>query len=104
LQNEHDFSSFNYNIYQTANTVETFFQDTMEAFIEVAKTWNGFGDYIPKLVSFCENLGELARQCYQANEKQGYNVLNHGDFHLRNLLVRNNQENCLESFRFVRSL
>jgi hypothetical protein len=75
----------------------------MQAFIEVVKTWNGFEDYIPKLISFCENLGELGRKCYRANEKQGYNVLNHGDFHLRNLLARNNQENRLESFRVVRT-
>lgn len=83
--------------------MKVFFQDTFQAFREVVKTWDGFEMFESKLELFTENIAKIGRNCYVPNKPgQGYNVLNHGDFHLRNTLQRMNSENRVESFRFVR--
>ncbi|CRL00979.1 CLUMA_CG014162, isoform A [Clunio marinus] len=99
---EHDFSNYNYTIYSNDVVIETFFRDTLEAFREILITWEGYEDFIPRFDAFKEHVGEIGIKCYTANKPEdGYNVLNHGDFHLRNILFKMNSENRLEAFRFI---
>lgn len=75
----------------------------MKVFQEVLETWDGFQHYIPKIDMFMKHVGEIGRKCQASNEpNQGYNVLNHGDFHTRNILIKRNSDKKLEQFNFVR--
>lgn len=95
-------SSFNYTIYQTENIVDLFFRDAIRAFREVVETWDGYEIYLPKLDNLIKNIGEIGRKCYVANKNGcGFNVLNHGDLHLRNILIKANAERQIEHFYFV---
>lgn len=102
-----DFSSFNYSIYQTEHILDYFFRDTIQAFREVVETWEGYEEFLPKLDDLIKNIGEIGKKCYTPNKRGcGFNVLNHGDLHLRNILVKTNNENrinrlYLVSFKFV---
>jgi Ecdysteroid kinase-like family len=66
------------------------------------QTWEGYESYLPKLDYVIENIGNIGVQSYTANKKGcGLNVFNHGDLHLRNILVKANQEQHIESFYLV---
>lgn len=68
------------------------------------KTWEGFEKFIPKLDYFAKNIAAIGKKCYEPNKAgSGFNVLNHGDFHLRNTLLKMNSDDRIESFRFVSS-
>lgn len=84
------------------------FTEAIRAFKEVVATWNGYEDYLPRINYLMKNAAEIGRKCYIPNESgQGYNynsynVLNHGDFHSRNLLTKFSEDtNRLEKFQFV---
>jgi Ecdysteroid kinase-like family len=96
-------SSFNYTIYQNENILDLFFRDAIQAFREVVETWEGYEIYLPKLDNLIRNIGEMGRKCYIANKNGcGFNVLNHGDLHSRNILIKANAERRIEHFYFVR--
>lgn len=102
LQNEFDFSSFNYTIYQTEYTIDTFFRDGILAFREVVETWDGYEIYLPKIDNLLKTIGEIGVKSSTPNPNGiGFNVLNHGDLHLRNILVKANAEHRVEKFYFV---
>lgn len=97
-----DFSHYNHSIFQSKNIVDQFFRNSFEAFHEVISTWEGCEEYLEKLDNLKENLSEIGSSCYAANHpKRGYNVLNHGDFHLRNILVKTDKQNRWDRFNFV---
>jgi hypothetical protein len=96
-------SSFDYTIYQNENILDIFFRDGIRAFREVVETWEGCEIYLPKLDNLIKNIGDIGRKCYIANKNGcGFNVLNHGDLHLRNILIKANAERRIEHFYFVR--
>lgn len=102
FQNEFDFSSFNHSIYQQPDILKGFFEDTFNAFREALGTWDDSQQYIPKLDYFMEHLAEIGQKAYKANNPgDGFNILNHGDFHSRNFLVKINESKRWESFYFV---
>lgn len=102
FQGMDDFSHYKYSVFQTKNIVDLFFLDNIEIFREVVSTWEGCDEYLEKLEHLKENLSEIGSSCYVANHPQrGYNVLNHGDFHLRNILVKTDKQNRWDRFNFV---
>lgn len=103
LQTNHDFKRYANNIFENTSVIEMFFTNTLRAFREAVSTWDEFKDNMDKVDKFLDNFYELGKSCYARNdEKHGYNVLNHGDFHMRNLLVKfNDTPKRLEKFNFV---
>lgn len=98
-----EFSNYNFCIFQSKKVSEELFEDTIKLFREVVATWKGHEEYLPKLDNLAENIAEIGQKCYLPNKLGfGYNVLNHGDFNMRNILVKNNQQKELEDFRFVK--
>lgn len=98
-----DFIDYNYSIYQTESVINAFFLDTLKAFKETLETWEGYVGYIPKLEYLMGHIGEIGKKCYLPNKPgEGFNVLNHGDFHLRNILTLNDSAKRLKTFKFVR--
>lgn len=102
-QHEYDFTKFSYNYYENELLVETYFVDGVRAFKEVVSTWDGFESYLPKIDYLIKNICEIGKRSFVRNEPgSGYNVLNHGDFHLRNILMKlDTNSRRLESFRLV---
>lgn len=83
--------------------MKTFRTDVLQPFQEVLETWDGCQHFIPKIDHLIQNIAEIGHDCYTANKTgKGYNVLNHGDFHLRNTMAKLNSENRLDNFYFVR--
>jgi hypothetical protein len=57
---------------------------------------------LPKLEHLIENIGAIGVKSYTQNPKGcGFNVLNHGDFHLRNILIKRDAEQRIENVSFV---
>ncbi|CAH1709563.1 unnamed protein product [Chironomus riparius] len=100
--NEVEVTHFEYSIYKSENIVDHFFRDTIKAFREVVEGWDGYEDYLPKLEHLIENIGASGVKSYTPNSKGcGFNVLNHGDFHLRNILIKPDAERRIENVSFV---
>lgn len=75
----------------------------LDAFIEVAKEKEDYHKFIPNLELFQKEFLGKALKTYTANpEGFGYNVLNHADFHVKNLLFKKNSEGGIDDFYFVR--
>lgn len=56
--------------------------------LEELKNWPGYEIYVQKLGKLIENHYEKEKITFTPN-KTGYNVLNHGDFHSKNMMFRN---------------
>lgn len=66
------------------------------------ETWEGFEHVLPKLDYLIENLADVGRKLYAPNKSgHGYNVLNHGDFHLRNMVLKFDENHKIQDMRFV---
>jgi hypothetical protein len=87
LQNE-DFSDFNKGLFDLPReATENFFGAHMDIFIAEIETWTGYEVYVEKLKVFRHNfvdMGQRVSKCIP----NAYNVLNHGDFHSKNILVK----------------
>lgn len=82
--------------------MKAFFQDTIKIFRDVIQSWKGFEDYLSRVDYLLEHTGEIGRKSYTPNNiGHGFNVLNHGDFHMRNILIRNDVNKRLEDSCFV---
>lgn len=66
-----------------------------------AKGWPGFEQIGSKIESSMERYFEKFAACYQTQSKYGFNVLNHGDLHLRNLMFRRDDEGALSDVAFL---
>lgn len=105
LQNEVDFHNYKYSVYENEALIYGLYSSSVKVFQEVLETWDGYQEYIPKIQTFMQQIGEIGRKSQTANKpNNGYNVLNHGDFHLRNILVKLDSQNRLQQFNFVRSI
>lgn len=92
------------NLYQNSVLVDMIFEQGLDAFIDVAKEWDGFEKFVPKLETFKTQYISKALKTYTTNRSDfGYNVLNHADFHLKNLLFKKNTDGAIEDFYFVNS-
>mgnify|MGYP002655305106 CR=1 FL=1 len=97
-----DPSQFNYNIYQDAANAEFLFGRSIQGFAEVLKSWEGFEKFVAPLEAYRKNYQSKVLKTYKENRSEfGYNVLNHADFHIRNLLFKKNASDAIEDFLFV---
>lgn len=97
-----DYSDFNYNIFENAATAEVLFGRSLAGFVEVVKEWEGYEPFVPHLEDFRANYLSKVLKTYSPNRNEfGFNVLNHADFHLRNLLFKKNADGEIEDFKFV---
>lgn len=102
FQHAQDFSDLTYNAYHNPDVVRDFFFVIVEAFKECVATWEGFEQYVSNIEDHLAHLVENGKISHSANKSgQGYNVLNHGDFHSRNILFKLNGEKRLQNFYFV---
>lgn len=82
--------------------VKKFVISNVETFLKELKTWPGYEIYVPKLQNLIENLYKIGQRIYSANKNGfGFNVLNHGDFHMKNILLAKNAEQKLKDLYFV---
>lgn len=62
----------------------------MKCFIDELKTWPGYEIYVEKFEKILKNFADLGKKHAEPNKAgEGYNVLNHGDFHIKNLMFKN---------------
>ena len=89
-------------MFKRTNTMllDKLFKEGIEVFSDVVSDWPGFEEYSPKLKEFSKNYHEKALKTYSPNTTNGYNVLNHGDFHNKNILVKKIDQR-IEDFYFV---
>lgn len=97
-----DYADFNMHLFQNPDMAHVTFQQSLEAFIDVAKEWEGFEKYIPNLEKFTTEYLSRCIKTYTPNPiGSGYNVLNHADFHLKNMLFKKNADGAIDDFYFV---
>lgn len=74
----------------------------LSAFIDVAKTWDEFEKFIPNLQSFQKTWLQQVTKTYTTNTSDfAYNVLNHADFHLKNIMFKKSADGSVEDFYIV---
>lgn len=77
------------------------FMLNVQSFIDELKTWPGYEMYVEKLLKMFENHNEKGTKTFTPNTPgQGYNVLNHGDFHAKNVMFKN-MENPKEAGLYI---
>lgn len=95
-----NFSNHNYCIFKATDLPET--RESLQTFRDVVASWNDCEGYLGKLDSLTGNFSDIGNKCFMPNSsKQGYNVLNLGDFRMKNIMVKRNQDREVESLRFV---
>lgn len=93
-----DYSRFKFSVFKEENPMirEIFLCEPIDVFIEVLESWVGYEVYVEKLKAFRETFIDMGKRLYDP-DVNGYNVLNHGDFHIKNLLFKKNGDN-IEDF------
>lgn len=77
-------------------------KNNMNLFIEEIKTWDGFEMISEKLENLVQKFEVNGGKVYQTNSSnEGYNVLNHGDFHFHNMVFKKDSEGKLSDVLFV---
>lgn len=97
-----------------ANYVDGFFSEKMQEAIPMMQvSFNVLGDTVKswgkemepisdKLIKLRPHFAEKLTRHFRVNPPGvGYNVLNHGDFHIKNLLFRYGQDGSVDAIRFV---
>lgn len=97
-----EYNDLNTSLFHNPLMVDMMFTQGIDAFIDVAKELGGFERYIPKLVTFKSTFPSKALKTYTPNRNDcGYNVLNHADFHTKNVLFKKSADGSIEDFNFV---
>lgn len=82
--------------------LQIFFREGLLAFREALEEWEDCEKYYGKIDWLIENVADVGKKCYIPNKPgHGYNVLNHGDFHLKNMLMKMNSDQHIEDFCFA---
>lgn len=77
-------------------------KNNMELFAEEVKSWEGFEMIAEKVEGLIEKFEEKGDKVYRANaSSDGYNVLNHGDFHFNNMVFKKDADGKLSDVLFV---
>lgn len=72
---------------RTSDTLLTTFKPMFTSYIDAICSWDGFEAIQSKLQEFKDTFMDQLQQVYTPNSgPNGYNVLNHGDFHGKNLM------------------
>lgn len=78
------------------------FGKSIAGFTDVIKEWDGYEKYVEHFEIYKRNYLSKVLKTYAPNRNEfGFNVLNHADFHIRNLMFKKNDENFIEDFTFV---
>lgn len=100
-----DYSEFSMNLFQNPMMVDMIFGQGLDAFIDVANEVGGFEKFLPNLESFKDQFLDKTLRTYMPNRSdEGYNVLNHADFHVKNMLFKKHANDSIEDFLFVRQV
>lgn len=79
-----------------------FMKNNMSLFIDEIRTWDGFEMITDKLEGLIGKFEAQGSKVYQKNfPSDGYNVLNHGDFHINNMVFKKDSEGQLTDVLFV---
>uniref|UniRef100_A0A182P7B3 CHK kinase-like domain-containing protein n=1 Tax=Anopheles epiroticus TaxID=199890 RepID=A0A182P7B3_9DIPT len=102
-KNKTDFEEFQTDLFQKKHPVlEWMFGNNLKAFTESLRTWHGCEQYVEpferSFADYCDRLHSIY-SCKTAGRL--YNVLNHGDFHAKNLLHQFNDEGGIVDSRFL---
>lgn len=112
MNDNHDETISNYTegfISETMKGSQAYIGQMLTMGISVLSGWGKEMEHIAgKLAAMAPKLAPAMIKVYGPNPPgQGYNVLNHGDFHIRNLLFKwkeEGPEKIAEAIRFVRDL
>jgi len=75
------------------DSVVSIFDANFDIFLNYIHEWEGYEEFIEPIKNFRTVFAEKCRKSYQPNTGVGaFNVLNHGDFHLKNVLYKMNKE------------
>ncbi|XP_070509090.1 uncharacterized protein [Chironomus tepperi] len=92
-ENKIDATPFDTCIFKFENMVEMMFADSFELLTEEMSKWGGYERYIEAIQKFKTCFLEKALKTYSPNTGPGaFNVLNHGDFHYKNMLYKMNKD------------
>lgn len=82
---------------------QNFIDQAFGAFIDTARNWEGFEKFIPNLDELRKTYWSQLFKTYSFNKNEfAFNILNHGDFHLRNVMFKKNEaDDSVEDFLFV---
>jgi hypothetical protein len=72
-----------------------FILENMQTFCEVLKTWQGYEQYVEKFDRLQRLFMQRGTAIFKPNEN-GFNVLNHGDFHYKNFLARRQENGSID--------
>lgn len=77
-------------------------RNNMNLFVDEIKTWEGFEMIAEKMENLVDKFHVNGSKVFQPNSSgDGYNVLNHGDFHFNNMVFKNDSEGKLSDVLFV---
>lgn len=98
-----DFSDFNYTFFKDNEMLLKTFERTLSFFPDILKEWGeDWKDFVPAMEKYVSTFADKARKSYSMNPSDsGYNVLNHGDFHIRNLLFTKHEDDKIDDVKFV---
>ncbi|XP_035775524.1 uncharacterized protein LOC118457786 [Anopheles albimanus] len=102
-KNKTDFGSFQTDAFKRKDpVVEWMFSNNLKAFVKALRTWKGYEHIADPLERTVEDYHERLHNIYCCETPgRTYNVLNHGDFHPKNLLHQFNDEGAIVDSRFL---
>ncbi len=60
------------------------------------ETWEAYEKFLPSLKDFATNYQERVCKVYEPNGPDGYNVLNHGDCHMKNIMLKRDGDKLVD--------
>lgn len=96
-----NFEAFDFSLFKDP-MMKGMLDQAFSAFVDVAKTWNEFEKFVPSLESFKNTYTSRVAETYSVNRtKFAFNVVNHADFHLKNILFRKNADGAIDDLYIV---
>ena len=82
------------------DSIVAIFNNNFDIFLNFITEWEGYEEFIEPIKNFRTIFVEKYTKTYKPNTGTGaFNVLNHGDFHLKNVLYKmNKDERKVEDF------
>lgn len=79
-----------------------FMKHNMNLCMEEMKSWDGFETIVEKMEILASKFVTFGEKVYTPNSPyEGYNVLNHGDFHFNNMVFKTDANGELSDVVFV---
>ncbi|XP_050079388.1 uncharacterized protein LOC126567200 [Anopheles maculipalpis] len=102
-KNKTDFESFQTDVFEKKHPVlDWMFGKNLTAFIEALRTWDGCEQFVVPFERVAADYCDRLHNIYSCKTPgRVYNVLNHGDFHAKNLLHHFNDEGAIVDTRFL---